>query len=502
MLSLFFLEMRTQARYVDTATATQSDVREATQTMSWMRRIAIMIMSTTTGMSAQSLDFRHGDLKVSANHRFLMHADGTPFFYLGDTAWELFHRLTIEESAAYLDNRSRKGFTVIQAVILAELDGLNTPNAEGQRPLIGNDPARVNEAYFRHVDKVIHLARERGLYIGVLPTWGDKVVKAWGVGPVIFTPEKARVYGRILGQRYKDRPNIIWILGGDRDPAGVEQVWREMAAGLKEGDGGRHLITFHPQGGQSSGDRLQAEPWLDFNMLQSGHARKDLANYRMIETDYQRVPVKPCTDGEPRYENHPVNWKPEQNGWFDDFDVRQAAYWAVFAGAQGHTYGCHDIWQMKTPGREAVGLARGDWHTSLDLPGAGEMQHVRRLMLSRPYFSRVPDQTLIEDAQQDGPGHLQATRGDGYAFLYTPLGASIHVALGKISGATVKAWWYDTRTGTASAIGEFANRGTRTFTPPGTPSCGNDWVLVLDDAARGFGAPGGVDAVRQDPGNE
>jgi hypothetical protein len=414
----------------------------------------------------------------------------------------LFHRLTIEESVAYLDNRSRKGFTVIQAVILAELDGLNTPNAEGQRPLIGNDPARVNEAYFRHVDKVIDLARERGLYIGLLPTWGDKVVKAWGAGPVIFTPEKARVYGRILGQRYKDRPNIIWILGGDRDPAGVEQVWREMAAGLKEGDGGRHLITFHPQGGQSSGDRLQAEPWLDFNMLQSGHARKDLANYRMIETDYQRVPVKPCTDGEPRYENHPVNWKPEQNGWFDDFDVRQAAYWAVFAGAQGHTYGCHDIWQMKTPVREAVGLARGDWHTSLDLPGAGEMQFVRRLVLSRPYFSRVPDQTLIADAPQDGGGHLEATRGEGYAFVYTPLGASIHVALGKISGATVKAWWYDTRTGTASVIGEFANRGTRTFTPPGTPSRGNDWVLVLDDAARGFGAPGGVDAVRQDPGNE
>jgi hypothetical protein len=68
-------------------------------------------------------EFDHGDLKVSPNHRFLMYADGTPFFYLGDTAWELFHRLTLQESKRYLDDRAGKNFNVIQAVVLAEFDG-------------------------------------------------------------------------------------------------------------------------------------------------------------------------------------------------------------------------------------------------------------------------------------------------------------------------------------------------------------------------------------------
>ncbi len=83
-------------------------------------------------------NFCHGDLRVSPNQRFLLYADGTPFFYLGDTAWELFHRLSIEESAVYLENRRAKGFNVIQAVVLSELDGLNVPNADGERPLIDN----------------------------------------------------------------------------------------------------------------------------------------------------------------------------------------------------------------------------------------------------------------------------------------------------------------------------------------------------------------------------
>jgi hypothetical protein len=136
---------------------------------------------------------RH-ELKVSPNHRFLIHGDGTPFFYLGDTAWELFHRLTLEESERYLENRRSKEFNVIQAVVLAETDGLNVPNQDGERPLIDNDPAKPNEAYFKHVDAVVNMAAKKDLYIGMLPAWGDKVVKAWGVGPLIFNAENARAY--------------------------------------------------------------------------------------------------------------------------------------------------------------------------------------------------------------------------------------------------------------------------------------------------------------------
>ena len=160
-------------------------------------------------------------LKVSENRRFLVYEDGRPFFYLGDTAWELFHRLNREEADRYLEDRARKGFTVIQAVALAELDGLDDPNPYGHRPLRNNDPTRpdVKEGpandYWDHVDYIVEKANSLGLYIGFLPTWGDKWNKKWGTGPEIFTAENAAVYGEWLGRRYRDR-GIIWILGGDR----------------------------------------------------------------------------------------------------------------------------------------------------------------------------------------------------------------------------------------------------------------------------------------------
>ncbi len=443
-------------------------------------------------LAQPSVDFSHGDLRVSKNRRFLIHADGTPFFYLGDTAWELFHRLNREDAEKYLENRRAKRFTVIQAVVLAELDGISTPNAYGAKPLVNGDPAKPNEAYFQQVDWVVRNAASKGLYIGMLPTWGNKVVKgSWEKSaPVIFNPENARAYGRFIGARYKAAPNLIWILGGDRDPKGVEAIWREMARGIREGDGGRHLVTFHPSGGISSSRSLHSEAWLDFNMIQSGHAAKELPNFELVAHDYGLKPIKPVIDGEARYEDHPVNWQPEKLGWFDDYDVRQAAYWAVFAGALGPTYGCHPIWQMLAPGREPVGFARHNWQEVLDLPGAGQMKHVRALIESRPFLSRVPDQSVVVDNPETGMGHAQATRGDGYIFVYLPSGEPVKVNLTKVQWKKAQAWWYDPRTGAASPGDLVDNTGLRDFTPPGTPGRGNDWVLVLDDAGKKFGPPG------------
>jgi hypothetical protein len=452
-----------------------------------------------------SWDFRHGDLKVSDDRRFLVHADGTPFFFLGDTAWELFHRLDREDAARYLDTRRRQGFTVVQAVLLAEFDGLDAPNAYGHLPLVARDPARpdVREGprndYWDHVDDLVALAAARGIYMGLLPTWGDKAgPRKWGLGPVIFTAENARAYGRFLGERYRDAPNVIWILGGDRPAIDEKEgdfrpIWHAMAAGLEQGDGGRHLVTYHPMGGRSSSEWFHETPWLDFNMLQSGHGAKDNPNHEMIAADYARTPPKPVLDGEPRYEDHPVDWKPEM-GWFDDADVRQAAYWALFAGAFGHTYGCHDVWQFLAPGRKPVSSARTDWRQAIALPGAWQMGHVRRLLLSRPFLSRIPDPALVAAGQGEGADHVQATRDrDGaYAFMYVPTGRAVTVDLSRLGGRAVKAWWFDPRTGASRTIGVFTRQGTLAFAPPGAPGRGNDWVLVIDDAARQFPPPGEV----------
>ncbi len=108
---------------------------------------------------------------ISGNHRYLL-KDGKYFFWLGDTAWELFHRLNREEADQYLRRRSEQGFTVIQAVVLAEIDGLHTPNPYGNTPLINDDPAKPNEAYFQHVDYIIDKAASYNLNIGLIANMG------------------------------------------------------------------------------------------------------------------------------------------------------------------------------------------------------------------------------------------------------------------------------------------------------------------------------------------
>ena len=184
--------------------------------------VLLVILSNIVGLYSQKLPL----LRVSDDKHYIVTENNEPFFWLGGTAWEMLHRLNKEETMMYLRDRAGKGFTVIQTVVLAELDGLNTPNAYGHLPLINNDPTNLNEEYFKHVDYVIQQAQNLGLYIGLLPTWGDKFNKKWGVGPEIFTPENAEIYGELLARRYLGQNNIIWILGGDRLPENDNQSER------------------------------------------------------------------------------------------------------------------------------------------------------------------------------------------------------------------------------------------------------------------------------------
>ncbi|MCL4786654.1 MAG: DUF4038 domain-containing protein [Verrucomicrobia bacterium] len=460
---------------------------------------ALFVLATTLGVAAPL-----PALRVSDNQRFLVTADGQPFFWLGDTAWELFHRLNREDAVHYLDHRARHGFTVIQAVALAELDGLNDPNPYGHKPLLNNDPTKPdvrdgpNNDYWDHVDFIVKEANERGIYLGMLPTWGDKWNRKWGVGPEIFTPQNAEVYGEWLGRRYKSA-GIIWILGGDRPVENDthKEITRAMARGLRKGDGGAHLMTWHPSGGSGSAQYFHGEEWLSFNMRQNGHVPEFTGRYDKTREDYNRTPIKPVLDGEPIYEDHPVSFKANEFGHSTAADVRRPLYWNLFTGAFGHTYGHHSVWQMWSPGKNPINNPLMPWREAIEQPGAAQMQHGKNLILSRPFLTRVPDDSIIisDRVPTSVPGagryRFVATRdtSGSYAMVYAPVGRTFKVRMDKITGAKVKAWWFNPRTGTAEAIGEFPNAGERAFTPP-QPGEQLDWILVLDDAANHFPAPG------------
>lgn len=434
----------------------------------------------------------HGiaQLAVSADKHYLIRKNGAPFFWLGDTAWELFHRLNRDEAKAYLKNRADKGFTVIQAVVLAELDGLNTPNANGDRPFFDNDLSRPNEAYFKHVDFIVNEANKRGLIMALLPSWGDKWQKnTWGKGPEIFTPSNAAQYGEWIGKRYAGK-QIVWVVGGDRGVGNEQEfaIIRNMAKGIRKADPD-HLVTFHPPGGKGSYTYFPEEDWLDFHMSQTGH-RVASPDYKTNIIAYGLPVLKPHVNGEPNYEDHPNDSRPMEKGWMDDFDTRQAAYWNMLSGGAGHTYGNHNIWQMWTEKRQAVNNARTTWFVAMDQPGAYQVGYMRRMFEKRNWQKLVFDPSVIAGDNPEGIEYkVAAVSSDrDFMMIYIPFGQKTIVNMTRLNATKVRGWWFNPRDGFCIPIETFDKVNSKEFVPKAVGR-GSDWVLVLDDAAKNYREP-------------
>ncbi len=427
------------------------------------------VKAVATGATAASVS--SGRLLVSNNGRFFNDSNGIPFFYLADTAWFALTRLSQSDMYTYLKDRAGQGFTAIQ-----------TTASFGAQP---------DASFFSSkVDYFVNTAASFGLTVNIMPTWGYNV-DGNAQGQAVysnhtFNTSSAYNYGYFLGNRYKNNPNIMWTLGGDSDATypPSKDIWTSMAKGLRDGDGGTHLITYHPQGSRSSYFSFPPPTSvIDFDMLQSGHTR-DSDNYDMIASGYNAA-AKPVLDGEANYENI-ANDFGNQPGIINDYDVRKKSYWSVFAGGAGITYGDNNVYSFGV-------YSSVDWHQGINDVGATEMQYLKKLMLSRPYFGRIPDQSLVTSGTLSGSDHIQATRDSSgsYAFVYSGSGKSFSVDLNKISGSNTAAWWYNPRNGQTILIGNYRTKGTQLFTPPSSGN-ENDWVLILDDSSKGYSAPGTI----------
>ena len=471
-----------------------------------MKKILLPLLSFIILMSCSSEpESRYVDLAVHPDGRYLMHKDGSPFFWIGDTAWNLFGKTTEDEARKYLTARARQGFTVIQACMLFDGYGTERPNSYGQMAFTDMDDLTVNDRYFDYVEKVIDIADSLGLYVGLLPAWGDKVTALYDSEVAIFkTEEQIYRYGYYVGSRLKDKTNVIYILGGDRAATGVYKngepfdhvaMYDAEARGIAEGICGTEdysccLMTYHPGGWRTSSEWFHDKEWLDFDMQQNGHGYAD-AIWRNIAADYAREPHKPVLDGESTYDEHYIDFKVEL-GITTDYHVRRSFYHEVFSGAFGHTYGTTGVWQFYLPGRDMPHeLECYSWERSLARPSGYHMIYGKNLMLSRPFFSRIPDNSFVYELY-DRADRITATRDTDrtYAFVYSESGRPIHIDLTAIgNGKELKAWWYDPRNGSSFLIGTVEKCKSYTFTPL-TEGAGNDWILVLDDPAAGYPAPG------------
>jgi hypothetical protein len=424
---------------------------------------------------AISLQGAKAQFSVSPNGHYML-KDGKPFFWLGDTAWELFGKLKREEADTYLKTRARQGFTVIQAVV-AGLDEVSTPNVYGDVPLIDKDPAKPNEKYFAHVDYVLDKAEQYHLNVALFPTWA--------AGPERFTEANAAIYGTWLARRYKNKTNIIWVLGGDTPPTNQPiPVWRAMAEAIKKATNGKAMISYHSSPNKlGSAEWFKNEDWFTFNIFQNGHCR-DEPVYDKIFPAYNALPTRPVIDAEPLYEDHPICFNVKDLGTSSPYDVRKYAYLDLFSGAFGHTYGCHPVWQMYSPKMPGINGPHYYWYDALELPGANQMQYVRRLMESHPMLDRVPDQSVIVENDNPPAERIQATRGNDYIFVYSATGKPFTVITSKIKVNKLNACWFNPRDGKITVI-DMNNVINNKFTPP-TRGYGQDWVLVIDNADKGY----------------
>jgi len=393
-------------------------------------------------------------VKVSGNGRYFVDQAGKPVFWLGTTQWQLFRDYTLEEAEVILEKTRSTGFAFAQVMLMGVGDGTQ-PNVHGEKPWIGDNPLTPNEAYLRNVDAVVEIARRKDVAISM--TLYHQRYRA------CITLEKARAWARWVARRYRDVPTIVWSMTPEAKPEFVP-ILRELAAGIREGDGGRHLITFKPDPSPYSSSFIHGEEWLDFDSMQTWNSVELI--YPMVTHDYNLKPVKPVLMAEGAYEQGSEYGFDVTPLW-----VRRQAYYSYLAGAH-HTYGHNDSWRVLPT-----------WRQALDAPGAAQLGLLKKIFLGRKeWWYLVPDQAVFDRGGETGGKvlNLAARHKDGrWAMVYCGGEASFTVNMSKLAAREVEASWVDPRTAEPVAISRLANRGVASFSTPGG---WEDALLVLEAA--------------------
>jgi len=414
-------------------------------------------------------------LKISENKRFLIKEDGSPFVWIGETNW-FFAKLPPETIDKILDKRSKQGFTIMFVSCREKLY-----NGDGPGPI--NNP---NEKWWGYLDEYIAKCEKRNIYVGITLGW-------WGKTKSLSADELFR-YGKWVGNRYKNNNNIVWLTLGEsgshkRKSTIPDDKLNALVRGIREGDTGKKLLTVHADFKRGTSLSNDAEI-CDFNNWQTSQwggttdlPRKDNRNWTVweaIEFDYNKRyngKPKPTLDSEAWYENN------KDFCGATPFNIRRRAYFTIFAGAFGHTYGAGGIWDGLTSEKGCSESATG----AIEYQGARDIGYLSSFLheLGDDFLKLRPGQSIILNGNsRDYDKHIQATVAfdNSLALIYSASDYEYTLDLTDLSKQKLSATWFNPRTNNYKKGNKKFNKNLKSkiFDPPGDSGPGNDWVLILE----------------------
>lgn len=409
-------------------------------------------------------------LRIESGKNYPVDREGHPFFMHGDSPWSLIGDLTDEDAYLYLEDRKARGFNTVLVNLIEHRFSRNAPaDAYGDRPFADNQDFVVpNEAYFAHADRILQRACDLGFLVLLAPAYlgygggGDgwyQEMAAAGAGELA-------AYGHFVGRRYRRFDNIMWVNGGDYNPADKDLV-RALAKGIMDEDPDA-LSTFHGHSDTAPLDFWGPETWLKVNnvftygpVYTTAIREYDLARgmpFFLIETAYEF-----------EYDA-------------DEYRIRVQAYQAILSGAFGHLYGNNPIWHFDGPGLHQQTM---EWKEALDSPGAKSMEVLIAFISSIKWWLLEPDSKnrfLVDGMGKDMGRAVAAMAKDGsYAVVYMPSNEAVTVDLAQLSETIVHARWRDPTSGELTDVEGSPFKAERTtFKPPELNSRGYpDWILEL-----------------------
>jgi hypothetical protein len=477
---------------------------------------------------ASNLFDQHGPIQVRPGDRYLTHADGTPFFYLADTAWNGPLRSDAADWEIYLADRKAKGFTAIQFIGAAPWSGCYT-DAEGQTAFHQvNGSLQPNEKFFKRMDERIAAINRAGLLAVAVLAWAANFGESGRHNPgVSLSREQLKQWVGYQVQRYS-KHQIMWLLAGDGKYGGWRS-WKWKRLGREIFGSGKHApVGLHPQGLTRPYKSFAKESWLDIFGYQSGHADDErtamfLADGKMAR-QWPKL-AKPIINLEPCYEGiH--DWA--RVGVISNSQVRRAIYASLLnTPTAGVSYGAHGVWSWETQAVEplnhpGVGVAM-PWRQAMDLPGSRDVKRLRELFKSLPWWELGPADELVmmqgwkRDKRHNRlwntryRAHCAATGKGELLLLYLPFGGCVQLNF----DATV-AEWFDPRTGDRRAAmpkgdrleftekkapspypsprvhgeGKKAKETPQRFGPIFTAPSDDDWVLICHSSPSPRGIRG------------